>query len=154
AITDSDGQLIRTIKPEVKSKVPVTPEYLAVIREGMRQSVVNGLNIAARDECSGLSIAGKTGTAEFGPILTPEGKRQSHSWFVGFAPYDNPQIVVAVLLEGTGDLGDGSSTMAVPAVTQIMQAYFHIAPLADAPKTCPVMPSDPAPVIPTATSNP
>ncbi len=144
-ITDSDGHVLSTVAPEVKSRVPVNPEYLRVIREGMRQSVTEGLNIAARDECSGLSIAGKTGTAEFGPILTPDGRRQSHSWFVGFAPYDNPQIVVAVLLEGTGDLGDGSSTMAVPAVTQIMQAFFKLTPPAERPRTCPVMPADPEP---------
>lgn len=144
-ITNSDGNPISTISPEVRSKAPVNPEYLAVIREGMRQSVTEGLNIAARDECSGLSIAGKTGTAEFGPILTPDGKRQSHSWFVGFAPYDNPQIVVAVLFEGTGDLGDGSSTIAVPAATQIMQAFFKVTPPTDQPRICPVMPPDPEP---------
>ncbi|MBX0328096.1 peptidoglycan glycosyltransferase [Oscillochloris sp. ZM17-4] len=76
AITDSDGNVVSTITPEVRAKAPVDPAYLAVIREGMRQSVTEGLNIAARDECSGLSIAGKTGTAEFGPILTPDGKRR------------------------------------------------------------------------------
>lgn len=153
-ITDSDGNLIHTIEPEVKSRAPVNPDYLAVIREGMRQSVTDGLNIGARDECSGLSIAGKTGTAEFGPILTEDGKRQSHSWFVGFAPYDNPQIVVAVLLEGTGDLGDGSSTMAVPAAAQIMQAYFHVTPPENPPRICPVMPPDPAPTPPETVGRP
>ncbi len=150
-ITDANGTVLRTITPEVKSKAPVNPDYLAVIRDGMRQSVTAGLNIAARDECSGLSIAGKTGTAEFGPIVTPDGKRQSHSWFVGFAPFDNPQIVVVVLLEGTGDLGDGSSTMAVPAVTEIMQAYFHMSPPVDRPRTCPPPPPDPTPVTPPVT---
>ncbi len=147
-VTDANGTVLSTIMPEIKSKVPVNPEYLAVIRDGMRQSVTKGLNIAARDECSGLSIAGKTGTAEFGPVVTPDGKRQSHSWFVGFAPFDDPQIVVAVLLEGTGDLGDGSSTMAVPAVTQIMQAYFKVAPLANRSPICPAMPIDPELVTP------
>jgi penicillin-binding protein 2 len=154
AITDDNGVVLSTVAPEVKSKAPVDPAYLAIIREGMRQSVTAGLNIAARDECSGLSIAGKTGTAEFGPILTPDGKRQSHSWFVGFAPYDNPQIVVAVLLEGTGDLGDGSSTMAVPAVTQIMQAYFKVTPPAERPRICPTMPLDPQPAVPPTVGRP
>lgn len=142
AITDANGNVVRTITPELKTKVPIDPAYLALIRQGMRESVVNGLNIAARDECSGLSIAGKTGTAEFGPNLAPEGRRQSHSWFVGFAPFDNPQLVVAVLLEGTGDLSDGSSTMAVPAVTQIMQAYFGVTPPEERPRTCPLLPTD------------
>jgi penicillin-binding protein 2 len=140
AIVDSSGAVVREMQPEVAVRVPVNPSYLGVVREGMRRSVTEGLNVAARDDCSGLSIAGKTGTAEFGPpLIKPDGSitRQSHAWFVGFAPYDNPQIEVVVLLEGTGDLSDGSATLAVPAVTQIMQAYFNITPPAELPKGCP-----------------
>lgn len=140
SIVDANGVEVRRIEPQLRGRAPIDPLYLATIRQGMLESVINGLNVAARPECSGLSIAGKTGTAEFGPILTDDGKRQSHSWFVGFAPYDDPQVVVAVLLEGTGDLGDGSSTMAVPAVTQIMQAYFGVTPPAEQPRTCPTLP--------------
>ncbi|MEI8166174.1 MAG: penicillin-binding transpeptidase domain-containing protein, partial [Chloroflexales bacterium] len=139
-ITDGNGTTLRKLPTEVLSKAPVDPAYLAVIRQGMRESVVNGLNFAARFECSGLEIAGKTGTAEFGPLIERPDKRlvrQSHAWFVGFAPYDHPEVVVAVLLEGVGDLGDGSSTMAVPAVTQIMQAYFKVTPPTNVPRICP-----------------
>jgi penicillin-binding protein 2 len=110
----------------------------------MRRSVTEGPNIAARDACSGLQIAGKTGTAEFGNLIEippVNGKprapiRQSHSWFVGFAPYDNPQIEVLALVEGSGDMNDGSATIAVPAVTQIMQAYFNVTPPNPLPKGC------------------
>ncbi len=142
-ITDSSGKVVQQIYPEVLSQLPIEPAYLQVIREGMRRSVTEGRNVAARDDCSGLSIAGKTGTAEFGPVYVKDDgqqTRQSHSWFVGFAPYDNPQIAVVVLLEGTGDLNDGSSTLAVPAVTQIMQAYFKVTPPAELPRGCPVLP--------------
>lgn len=158
AIRDSSGKLIQEIQPELLRQVPVDPGYLAVVRDGMRRSVTNGANVAARDDCSGLQIAGKTGTAEFGPTITipgPDGKgtrtvRQSHSWFVGFAPYDNPQIEVLVLSEGTGDLGDGSATIAVPAVTQIMQAYFNVTPPNPLPRGCqqglpPLPGADPGP---------
>ncbi|RRR70680.1 MAG: peptidoglycan glycosyltransferase [Candidatus Viridilinea halotolerans] len=142
-ITDSNGATVRTIAPEVISRAPVDPVHLQAIRYGMRDSVINVPNRTAHPECAGLDLAGKTGTAEYGPLVVrPDGRlaRQSHAWFVGFAPYDNPEIVVAVLIEGTGDLGDGSSTMAMPAVTQIMQAYFQVAPPADAPGNCPVLP--------------
>jgi penicillin-binding protein 2 len=40
------------------------------------------------------------------------------------------------LVEGTGDLGDGSATIAVPAVTQMMQAYFNVTPPNPLPRTC------------------
>ncbi len=145
AITDANGSVIRTIEPDVLAQAPVDPAYLATMRQGMWESVVNGLNIAAREECSGLRIAGKTGTAEFGPLIfTADNRqvRQSHGWFVGFAPYENPEIVVAVLVEGVGDLNDGSSTIAVPAVAQVMQAYFGVTPPEDAPRTCPVLPTE------------
>ncbi|HEY3231943.1 MAG TPA: hypothetical protein VGJ87_22115, partial [Roseiflexaceae bacterium] len=45
-------------------------------------------------------------------------------------------IEVLALVEGTGDLGDGSATIAVPAVTQIMQAYFKVAPPNPLPRGC------------------
>lgn len=143
-ITDSSGQVVQSFTPEVVTRAPVDPSYFATIHEGMRRSVTEGRNIAARDDCSGLAIAGKTGTAEFGPVITRSDghlTRQSHSWFAGFAPYDDPQIAVVVLLEGTGDLGDGSATLAVPAVTQIMQAYFKPALPEKRAKDCPVMPA-------------
>jgi penicillin-binding protein 2 len=151
AIMDSNGDILHEYQPDILSEVPVDDGYLRVVREGLRRSVTEGRNVAARDACSGLSIAGKTGTAEFGPnIITPEGKitRQSHSWFVGFAPYENPEIAVVVLLEGTGDLDDGSATLAVPAVTQIMQSYFQVTPPADTPYFCPALPQDTPPAPP------
>ncbi|HWQ11527.1 MAG TPA: penicillin-binding transpeptidase domain-containing protein, partial [Roseiflexaceae bacterium] len=159
AITGADGTVVREIAPEVLRRVPADPRFFAVTREGMRRSVTEGVNVAARDECSGLSIAGKTGTAEFGPLieLPPlNGKprppvRQSHAWFVGFAPYENPQIEVLVLVEGAGDMNDGSATIAVPAVTQIMQAYFGVQPPNPLPRGCQQgMPPLPPRIAPTA----
>ncbi len=144
AITDSSGQILQEILPQPVRRVPIDSQHFVIVREGMRRSVTEGVNIAARDECSGLQIAGKTGTAEFGPLieLPPlNGKpqapvRQSHAWFVGFAPYDNPKIEVLVLVEGSGDMNDGSATITVPAVTQIMQAYFGVQPPLQLPRGC------------------
>lgn len=143
SIVGPDG-VAKPVSPELIRRVPVTSQHLTTIREGMRRSVTEGLNIAARDDCSGLAIAGKTGTAEFGASITVptiDGKstrtvRQSHAWFTGFAPYDNPQIEVLVLIEGAGDLNDGSSTLAVPAATQIMQAYFGTQGPSPLPRGC------------------
>jgi penicillin-binding protein 2 len=137
-IRRADGTLVEEVAPQVLRQAPVDPAYFAVVREGMRRSVTEGVNVAARDECSGLQISGKTGTAEFGPEIIPGDNltRQTHSWFVGFAPYDNPQIQVVVLSEGTGSLGDGSAFIAVPAVTQIMQAYFGVTPPNPLPSVC------------------
>lgn len=131
AVTDDEGNIIEQIVPQSVRQTPIDAGHYNVVRDGMRRSVTEGLNTAAHDVCSGLRIAGKTGTAEFGPIVAETDERQmrqSHAWFAAFAPYENPEIAVVVLLEGTGDLEDGSSTLAVPAVTQIMQAYFGVTP--------------------------
>src|SRR5262249_14859239 len=69
AITDSSGKILQEIQPELINRVPVDPANFAIVRNGMRRSVTEGPNIAARDACSGLQIAGKTGTAEFGPLI-------------------------------------------------------------------------------------
>lgn len=154
AVVASDGTILQEIQPELLRTLPFDSAYYETARIGMRRSVVEGANIAARNECSGLAIAGKTGTAEFGAELivpNPNGAgmisvRQSHSWFVGFAPYDDPQIEVVMLSEGSGDMYDGSSTIAVPAVTQMMQAYFGVTAPNPLPANCqqgmPPLPTD------------
>jgi penicillin-binding protein 2 len=144
AVTDAEGQVVHEVGPEVIRQIPADPAFFLATHDGMRRSVTEGSNVAARNECSGLSIAGKTGTAEFGPeytVPTRDGTgerqvRQSHAWFTGFAPYENPQIAVLVLVEGAGDMNDGSATIAVPAATQIMQAYFGITPPTPLPRGC------------------
>jgi penicillin-binding protein 2 len=136
SFTDETGKVVAEVPPEAVAQVPVAPEHLQAIREGMRLSVTTGPNVCARPDISGLEIAGKTGTAEYPELIDPNKveydpaniRIRSHSWFVGFAPYDNPQIEVLVLIEGSGDLYDGSATLTVPAVTEIMQAYFGTVP--------------------------
>ena len=68
---------------------------------------------------SGLSytVAGKTGSAEYNDI-----KGESHAWFTGFAPVENPEIAVTIILEGAGSGGDH----AVPIAKRILDCYFGI----------------------------
>jgi cell division protein FtsI/penicillin-binding protein 2 len=64
-----------------------------------------------------LAIGGKTGTAEFG-TRRPDGSYDAHAWYVGFAPYDAPQIAVVVYLEhGTGAIH------AAPVARRILEAW-------------------------------
>ncbi|MFC1477230.1 peptidoglycan D,D-transpeptidase FtsI family protein [candidate division KSB1 bacterium] len=73
------------------------------LRDMMRKVVENGTGY--RCKVPGLRIAGKTGTAE-------TGKGQPHSWFVSFAPYNKPRIVVAVVIENGGYGGDAAAVTA------------------------------------------
>ena len=100
------------INPEILSRNFISPSNLFVVREGMRQTVVSG---TARWLSSlPVEVAGKTGTAQFGK------ENKTHGWFVSFAPYEDPEIAMAVLVEGGGE---GHST-AVPVTKEIYEWYF------------------------------
>jgi penicillin-binding protein 2 len=116
-IRDSHGNVVATFAKEVRRRLPVDQEYLAVVREAMRQSVSTG--VAQSAQVPGLAVAGKTGTAEFGAAGEGEGY-QTHGWFVGFAPYENPEIAVVVFVQQGGG-GQNSA----PAAARIFDYYFN-----------------------------
>ena len=66
---------------------------------------------------SGLqyTAAGKTGSAEYGTV-----KGNSHAWFTGFAPVEDPEVCVTIIVEGAGSGGD----YAVPIAKRIFDTYF------------------------------
>ncbi|HJX61803.1 MAG TPA: penicillin-binding protein 2 [Dehalococcoidia bacterium] len=116
-IQDDHGNTLAAFGPEVRRQVPVSPDYLAVMREAMRQSVDSG--VASSAKVAGLSIGGKTGTAEFGE-RDADGKYDTHGWFVGFAPFEDPEIAVAVFVQRGGGFQN-----AAPAAARIFDYYFH-----------------------------
>lgn len=112
-IVDSDKNLVEDLSPRIIRENFISPINISVVQEGMRQAVLDGSAISL----SSLSVkaAGKTGTAQFGRA------DKTHAWFVGFAPYDEPEIVLTVLVEGGGE---GYKT-AVPVVKQVFEWYFN-----------------------------
>ena len=112
-IVSPEGKTLRTIAPDSK-ELPLDRANLAVIRQGMHLSVLEGAG--ARAYTPGIDIAGKTGTAEFTDPKT--GKTLQHAWFTGFAPFNDPQVVVTVYY----DLGVGGDK-AAPTAGKIFD-YF------------------------------
>lgn len=106
------GGVSRDRKPIVRASAIVSAESLRVVREGMRQTVTSGSARAL--EKIVVPVAGKTGTAQV------NGKRNI-AWFVGFAPYENPQIAVAVMLENAGE----GSTFAVPVARSMFDWWAN-----------------------------
>lgn len=105
----------------VRGRLPVDPANLAIVREGMRLAADPG-GTADQGEPAGMTIGGKTGTAEFGRIA-PDGSFDSHAWYIGFAPYDRPEVAVAVYIEhGVGALH------AAPIARAVLEAYFRGSP--------------------------
>jgi penicillin-binding protein 2 len=93
--------------------LPVSLEVAGLLRQAM-YLVVNGPGgTGAAARVPGISVAGKTGTAQ-----NPHGK--DHAWFVGFAPFENPEITVCVLVENAGFGG----TQAAPLAAKLIERYL------------------------------
>lgn len=93
--------------------VSVSADILRVVREGMRETVTEGT--AQSLQTLPVAVAGKTGTAQYGTgDLT-------HGWFVSFAPYENPELVMIVLAEGQSK---DSTYHAVPITKTVLEWYF------------------------------
>jgi penicillin-binding protein 2 len=93
----------------VERKLSIAREHLATVRAGMRQGVTEGSG--RRLSTLPIAVAGKTGTAQIG------GTEDTHAWYTSFGPYENPELVVTVLLERGGE-GDDA---AVPVAQKIWQ---------------------------------
>jgi cell division protein FtsI/penicillin-binding protein 2 len=100
------------IYPEIIRKDFLSANAIEVSREGMHQAVTNGSARALSD--LPVAVAGKTGTAQTGV------QNQSHAWFVGFAPYENPEIAVSIIVENGGE----GSSVAVPIAREVLNYYF------------------------------
>ncbi len=134
-ILDSDGgtvvqdfhsKVIRQLTDIANPSGSVSPQNLAIVREGMRMAVDDvHVGTAHRTNLQGVHIAGKTGTAEIGEVIDDKGHRKAHAWFTAFAPYEQPEIAVTVLIEAGDDSLEGS-TFAVPVARDIFKAYFHL----------------------------
>lgn len=96
-VRDSSLRVLDTAQPTILA-TPLSPEDAGFLRDMMVEVVDSGTGTAA--QIPGISVAGKTGTAETGTGSAP------HAWFVGFAPAEDPVVVVVVLVENGGDLGD------------------------------------------------
>jgi penicillin-binding protein 2 len=127
-ILNSDGGTVeQDFHPKViRQSVGISAANLATVREGMRLAVSDPhKGTAYKTNLKGVEIAGKTGTAEIGEVIDAAGHRRAHAWFTAFAPYQNPEIAVTVLLEA-GDESLEGSTFAVPVARGIFKAYFHL----------------------------
>jgi penicillin-binding protein 2 len=109
--TDSSQELPITInRDEV-----VSPAVVETVRQGMRQTVLGG---SARSFFNlPVEVAAKTGTAQ-----TSKSKERTHSWFTAFAPYQNPEIAISVIVEGGGE----GFAVAAPVARNIIERYFNL----------------------------
>ena len=147
-VLDSEGNVIEPFEPEIVwditkdplinvydqnnfvtgEKKSVEPWIVEKAKESMRRVVLEGGTAYKTFQTSQIQSAGKTGTAEYCDDVAQSQNRcqfgswPAHSWYVGYAPYDDPEIaVIAFVYNG----GEGAS-VAGPIVRSVMEAYFEL----------------------------
>ena len=127
-IRDKDGNVIKETFPSIEKRLESRPDTLSIIRQGLFGVVNEKRGTGWRARLKQIKVAGKTGTAQVvrlkkGPKSEEDEeilyKYRDHAWFVGYAPFENPEIAVAVIVEHGGHGGSA----AAPIVRQIIQAY-------------------------------
>lgn len=113
-IEDPQTKKLRTVEPVIINEQVVSKENIDIVRIGMRLSVTQGSS--RRLAALSYRVAGKTGTAQWSSARDP------HAWFTGFAPYENPEIVVTVLVEEGGE----GSEAAVPIAQDVLNEYYNL----------------------------
>ena len=127
-IIDPGGQVIKEFAPTIDVELVGWDKFLALIREGLVAAVNDrhGTGNAAR--LKNITVAGKTGTAQ---VVTMEKfketdeedvayKHRDHAWFTSFAPAEDPEIAVTVLVEHGGHGGSA----AAPVAKKVLEKYF------------------------------
>lgn len=109
----ADGSVVEQFAPEIMRTAVLSERTWDYLHDSLSQVPRVG-TAAYAFQGFGIPVAGKTGTAEVPP-------GDPHGWFVGWAPVDDPEIVVAVLIER----GGGGGSAAAPVARRIMEAYFH-----------------------------
>ena len=101
-LIDSNGKVVQPWQPSVRNQMDVDPEILRIVREGMALCTLAGTCHDALVVMPEMLVGGKTGTAEFnqtGTAVTGAEEGPTHGWFIAFAPFDQPQIAIAVFFE-------------------------------------------------------
>lgn len=111
-ITDKDGTVIEIFPKEVIRENFIDPANISTVRSGMRQAVTSGSARSLGD--LPVEVAAKTGTAQF------EVAGKTHAWMTAYAPYENPTIAIAVLVEQGGE----GYAEAGPVIHDALKWYF------------------------------
>ncbi|MCF8057659.1 MAG: penicillin-binding protein 2 [Bacteriovoracaceae bacterium] len=128
-IFSNSGEIIKEYKPEAVGEVDVSKKSLNAVQRGLYEVVNNPRGTAYWYRGIGLEMAGKTGTAQVRSMSSKElfarcedmpYKDRHHGIFVGYAPFDNPKVAVAAVVEH----GCHGSSAAAPVVRDVITTYM------------------------------
>jgi penicillin-binding protein 2 len=127
-VSSPDGTIVETFPPRVRRRVQVDREHLAFVIDALH-GVVNDAQGTAYDArvAGGVKVAGKTGTAQVSQMARHDVDpnlfsyfNRAHAWFAGFAPADDPEVAIVVLVEH----GGSAARNAAPIAIQVLQEYL------------------------------
>jgi penicillin-binding protein 2 len=125
-IESPDHQVVEDFPPRVRRELSVSPENLAIVRQGLVGVVNEPKGTAYKARAHDIEVAGKTGTAQVHKLMrrgeaSSAYEQNDNAWFVGYAPAGNPRIAFAVLVEHGGHGGE----VAAPVAMEIAHNYFE-----------------------------
>lgn len=130
-VRDKDGRIIKEVFPHIEQKLEGQPDTLTQIQQGLFGVVNEKRGTGWRARLKDIKVAGKTGTAQVVRLKADFNKddeipylHRDHAWFAGYAPFENPEIAVAVIVEHGGHGGSA----AAPIVRKIIEAYNKFYP--------------------------
>jgi penicillin-binding protein 2 len=124
----AENQVTFEYQPQIAGRIPIKTSTLALVKSGLWQVVNESRGTAYRSRLKGVDLSGKTGTAQvvgrksesYNEI--PDDMFKDHAWFVAYAPSDDPQIAVAVIVEH----GEHGSSAAAPVAREIIRTYLGL----------------------------
>ncbi len=136
-----NSQIVTAYETETREDLGIDPKIMAAVKKGMINVVQSPSGTAGKAAIDEVQIAGKTGTAQWGP----KARQRDAAWFVGFCPADKPKYAFAAVYEGEIGESTHGGTYAAPMIATIMKQLFK--PDAKAKKTGHTHhhPSNPAP---------
>lgn len=124
-IIDQEGRVLQEFRPEVVTRTGISPRSIRLVKEGLLAVVNEGGGTGGQARLYDVRVAGKTGTSQVVKQRDKKGaipyQYRDHALFVAFAPYDKPEIAVAVVVEH----GEHGGSAAAPIAGNILRAYFE-----------------------------
>ncbi|BDV43733.1 penicillin-binding protein 2 [Geotalea uraniireducens] len=124
-IIDQDGKVLQEFKPEIIARTGISQRDFELVKQGLFAVVNEPGGTGAMARLYEVKVAGKTGTSQVVKMRDNRGsipyQYRDHALFVAFAPYDKPEIAVAVVIEH----GEHGGAAAAPIAGNILRAYFE-----------------------------
>lgn len=124
-VIDQYGKVLKEFRPEVIGNPGIKEKSYRLVKEGLLAVVNEPKGTGAMARLYEVKVAGKTGTSQVVKLRESKGgipyEHRDHALFVAFAPYDNPEIAVAVVVEH----GEHGGSAAAPIAGRILRAYFE-----------------------------